>query len=70
VIKSVDVLIVDPGEHVGEPCLRIDVIELGRLNERQHARGALTATIGAGEQPRLPPESNLAVILPISGRKS
>jgi hypothetical protein len=27
----VDVLIVDPGEHVGEPCLRIDVIKLGRL---------------------------------------
>src|SRR5262249_52659423 len=24
--------------HVGEPCLRIDVIELGRLNERQHER--------------------------------
>jgi hypothetical protein len=30
------------------------------LNERQHDRGALTAAIGAGEEPRLPPESNSA----------
>jgi hypothetical protein len=30
------------------------------VNERQHDRGALTAAIGTGEQPRLPPESNSA----------
>jgi len=48
--------------------LRIDVIELGRLNERQHDRGALTATIGAGEQPRLPPESNSAQLPPVPMR--
>jgi hypothetical protein len=27
--------------------LRIDAVELGRLNERQHDRCALTAAIGA-----------------------
>jgi hypothetical protein len=26
-----DLVIGDPGEHVGEPSLRIDVVELGRL---------------------------------------
>src|ERR1700745_507429 len=59
-VEPVDGVIVDPGEHVGEPCLRIDVIELGCLNERQHDRRALTTAIGAGEQPRLPPKSNSA----------
>ena len=47
-VEPVDGVIVDPGEHVGEPCLRIDVIELGCLNERQHDRRA--PAIGAGEQ--------------------
>ena len=63
-----DLMIGDPGQHVSEPGLRIDAVELGRLNERQHDRCALTAAIGAGEQPRLSAESNLAAILPMSGR--
>ena len=46
-----DLVIGDPGQHVGEPGLGIDVIELGRLNQRQHDRGALAAAIGAREQP-------------------
>ena len=57
------------GEHVGKPGLRIDIVELGGVNERQHRRGALAAAIGADEQPRLAAQCNLAVILPISGRK-
>ena len=61
-------MISDPGEHVGEPGLGIDVVELGRVEQRQHDRGALAAAIGAGEEPRLPAKGNLAVILPISGR--
>jgi hypothetical protein len=63
-----DLVIGNPGQHVGKPSLGVDAIEPGRLNQRQHDRGALAAAIGAGEQPRLPAESNLAVILPISGR--
>jgi hypothetical protein len=59
----------DPGEHIGKPGLRINAIELGRVNERQHDRGALAAAIGAGGQPGLPAKRNLAVILPISGKK-
>ena len=45
-----DLVIGDAGEYVGEPGLRIDVIELGRLNQREHDRGAFAAAIGAGEQ--------------------
>ena len=56
------------GEHVGKPGLRINVVELGRLNQCQHDRGTLAATIGAGEQPRLPAERYLPFILPMSGK--
>ena len=55
-----DLVIGDPGQHVGEPGLRIDVVELGRLDQREHDRGALAAAIGAGEQPRLAAERNPA----------
>ena len=59
-VEPVDSVIVDPGEHVGEPGSGIDVVELGRVNQRQHDRGALAATNRAGEQPRLPAEGNSA----------
>ena len=65
-----DLVIGDTSLHVGEPSLRIDVVELARLNEREHDRRTFATTIGSGEQPCLAPESNLAVILPISGRMS
>jgi hypothetical protein len=51
-----DLVIVDAGEHIGEPRLWIDIIELGGLNERQHYRGALPAAVGAREQPGFPAE--------------
>ncbi len=41
-----DLVVGDPGQHVGEPSLGIDFVELGRLNQRQHDRGALAAAIG------------------------
>ena len=53
-------MIGDAGEHVGEPGLRIDVVELGRVDQRVHDRGALAAAIGAGEQPGLAAEGNAA----------
>ncbi len=53
-----DLVIGDACEHVGEPSLRINIVELGRLNQCQHDRGALAAAIGAGEEPRLSPQRN------------
>ena len=44
-------MIVDAGEHVGEPGLRIDVVEPGGLDQRVHDGRALAAAVGAGEQP-------------------
>ena len=44
-------MIGDAGEHVGEPGLRGDVIELGGGDQGVHRRGALAAAVGAGEQP-------------------
>ena len=46
----------DTGEHVGEPGLRIDVVQLGRHDQRGHDRGAVGSAIGACEQPGFPPQ--------------
>ena len=63
-------MIVDPAEHVGKPSLRIDVVQLGGLDQREHRGGPFPAPIGAGEQPRAAADGNRPVILPISGRRS
>jgi hypothetical protein len=50
----------DAGEEIGEPSLWIDVIRLGGVDNAVHRGGALTAAIGAGEEPRLPAEGPAA----------
>ena len=59
----------DAAQHVGKPGLRIDAVELGRLDQREHRCGALAAAIGAGEQPGLAADRYRAVILPMSGKR-
>jgi hypothetical protein len=63
-------MIRQPREHIDEPSLRVDVVELGGLDERVDGGGAMAAFVGACEGPILSPERNLALILPISGRMS
>ena len=41
----------DAGEHIGEPSLRVDIVELGGGDEGVHRRGALAAAVGAAGQP-------------------
>ena len=60
----------DTGQDVGQPGLRIHIVHFGRDDDAVHGGGALAAAIGAGEQPRLSTQGNLAVILPISGKMS
>ena len=43
-------------QHVGEPSLRVDVVELGGDDQAIEKSGALSATIGSGEQPGLAPQ--------------
>lgn len=50
----------DARERVGEPGLKIDVVHLGRDDQAGHGSGALAATVGAGEQPGFPAQSNAA----------
>jgi hypothetical protein len=50
----------DPGQDIGEPSLRIDVVELGGLDQREHDRGTLAAAVGAGEQPCLTAQRDAA----------
>ena len=41
----------DAVEHIGEPGLGIDIVELGRADESVHGGRAHAAAVGAGEQP-------------------
>ena len=41
----------DAGDDVGEPGLRVDVVELGGADQRVHGGGALSAALGPGEEP-------------------
>jgi hypothetical protein len=43
-----DHVIVDARQHVGEPGLRIDAVELGGLDQRVDDGGARAAAVGAG----------------------
>jgi len=58
----------DPAKDIGEPCLGIDVVELGGADEGIHGCGASAAAVEAGERPRFAAEGDRAFILPISGR--
>jgi len=59
----------DAGEHIGEPGLWIDIIKLGRHDQRCRDRGAVGTSVGAGEQPGFTPQRYQPFILPMSGRK-
>ena len=60
----------DAPEVIGEPGLRVDVVELGGADEGVHRRGALAAAVRTGEQPRASAQGDRAFILPISGRNA
>ena len=48
----------DAAEDIGEPGLRVDVVELGGADEGVHRRRPRAAAVGAGEQPRLSAQGN------------
>ena len=53
-------MIGDAGEDIGKPCLRIDIVELGGLDERVDDSSTLPAAVGAAEQPCLAAERDAA----------
>jgi len=59
----------DAGQDIGQPGARVNVVQLGGVDQRVHGRGAVTAAVTAREQPRLSSEGNLRDILPISRLK-
>lgn len=58
--KAGNWVIGDSTEHVCEPKLWIDIIELGGLDQCVHGRGALATTLGAGEEPGFAAQCNAA----------
>ena len=57
-------------EHISEIGKGLDVVELGRGEERSDNGPAIAAAVRAGEQMVLAAERNRPVILPMSGRRS
>jgi hypothetical protein len=45
-------MLCDTGEHVGEPGLRIEVVQLASDDHGVHGGRALAAAVGTGEEPR------------------
>jgi len=41
----------DAGEHIGQPSQWINVVELGRHDQRGHCRGTVGAALGTSEEP-------------------
>jgi hypothetical protein len=54
----------DAAEDVGEPSQRIDVIELGRHDQRGHGGSPVGATFGAGEEPGFKTNAYRALVDP------
>ena len=50
----------DPGQHVGEPGLGVDVVELGGGDKGIDRGGPVAAAIGAAEGPVAAPDGNTA----------
>lgn len=61
-------MIGDASEDIGEPRLGVDIVELCCLYQRVDDGGALTAAVGAAEQPRLAAERHCPFILPMSAK--
>ncbi len=41
----------DPGQNVGQPGLRVDVVHFGSDDQAVHRRGTLPTAVGTREQP-------------------
>ena len=50
----------DMGEDVSQPSLRINIVELGGHDQREHDGRPIGAAVGAGEQPRLSTQGQAA----------
>ena len=59
-------MIWQPREDIGEPSLRVDVVELGGFDERVDRSGASATFIGAGERPVVATDRDAAQ-RPLSG---
>ena len=59
-IEALGRMVLQAGEYVGQPAERIDVVELGGLDQGVDGRGAPTAFVRTGEGPVAPPDGDAA----------
>jgi len=62
--EPLDGMIGDASEHVGEPGLRVDIVELSGGDQGVYRSRALAAAVGAGEKPGPAPQGDEALIVP------
>lgn len=70
VVQAVHRVRADAGNDMAQVSLGLHAVERGRADQRVEKGGALASRVAAGEEPVLSSKSNLAVILPMSGRTS
>ena len=68
-VDAIDRVIGDATNHFAQVGFGIDAVELCGLDERINCGCAFAAGVGSCEQIVLAAQGNLAVILPMSGRK-
>ncbi len=52
--------VIDPCQDISEPCMGIDIVQARGDDQGIHGGGALSATIGPGEQPGFPAQGDAA----------
>jgi hypothetical protein len=65
-VEPLDGMAGDAGQHIGEPGLRIDVVQLRRHDQRRNKCSPLGAPVRPGEQPCLTTKGQRPFILPMS----
>jgi hypothetical protein len=48
----------EPRQDIGQPSLRVDIVQFGGDDQAVHRCGALSAAVGTREQPRFSAQSN------------
>ena len=64
VLDPIDRMIGDVGQHMAQPGLRVNTVELGRADQRVDGGGTLATAVGTGEQIVAPADSDTVSVKP------
>ena len=67
-VEPGDLVVCNASKGIGEPCLRINAVQLGGFDQGISDGGRLAATLGADEEVIFAAEGQFPFILPMSGK--